>query len=143
MIEEARAKLKSAELTPVTAERFLAWKAEKIKKKQDAQAQAKLELEQRFAKGEKVLSGRALFAYNPDLFKDDEGADADKIVAKGAMEDEDDERGNAAADDDVAAESGDANEDDEDDEDDEDEDDDEDDDDDEDGEQEGGESALV
>ena len=33
VIEEARAKLKSTELTPVTAERFLAWKADKIKKK--------------------------------------------------------------------------------------------------------------
>ena len=53
--------------------------------------QAKLEAEQRFAKGEKVLSGRALFAYNPDLFKDDDAAVADAIVANGAMEDDDDE----------------------------------------------------
>ena len=35
VIEEAREKLRSTELTPLTAERFLVWKANKLKRKQE------------------------------------------------------------------------------------------------------------
>lgn len=76
LIEEQRAKLKASELTPITEERFLAWKAKKLKAKQDAEEAKRKELEAKQAKsGANVLSGRALFAYDPTLFKDDEAAE--------------------------------------------------------------------
>lgn len=91
LIEEQRAKLKFAELTPLTAERFLEWKAKKLKAKQDAKEKERLELEAKHAKGgANVLSGRQLFAYDPSLFKDDDAAE-DKYEVPDAVLSSDEE----------------------------------------------------
>jgi hypothetical protein len=97
LIEEQRAKLKSSELTPLTAERFLEWKAKKLKIKQDAKDKERQELEAKHAKsGANVLSGRALFAYDPTLFKDDDAAEdkyevpEDQQQSSGGEEEEED-----------------------------------------------------
>ena len=61
--------------TPITPETFAAWQAKKRKRKQD-EAKKLVEAELKKKKGGKglsVLSGRALFEYKKDLFKDDEG----------------------------------------------------------------------
>ena len=90
LIEEQRAKLRFAELTPLTAERFLEWKAKKLKAKQDAKEQERKELEAKQSKGGvNVLSGRALFAYDPTLFKDDDAAENEYQVEEVAMSSED------------------------------------------------------
>ena len=72
--------LKSDGLTPVTAETFKAWKERRKAKKQadleEKMRQAELEKATkgkggRGAGGAKnsIMNGRALFTYNPDLFK--------------------------------------------------------------------------
>ena len=75
-IEQERALLKHDDLTPVTLESFKKWKEDKAKKKQ-AELEAKL-LEAQAAgkknKGGGILSGKALFTYDPTLFQDDDGA---------------------------------------------------------------------
>lgn len=80
IIEEERAALKYDDLTPVTKESFFAWKARKAEKKQK-ELEEKMKAEEAKAtknKGGKgkqsVMNGRALFTYNPDMFKDDENA---------------------------------------------------------------------
>lgn len=96
LIEEQRAKLRFTELTPLTAERFLEWKAKKLKIKQATAEKKRLELESKHAKtGANVLSGRALFAYDPTLFKDDEEAEAKYEVpaAEELSSDEEEENG--------------------------------------------------
>jgi hypothetical protein len=76
-IEEERARLPSTGLTPVTAESFAAWKARRDERRK---AEAKDAAEEAAKKGAasgrdlKLLSGRALFAVNQDLFKDDDAA---------------------------------------------------------------------
>lgn len=80
-IEEQRAALPNEGLTPVTKEAFFAWKERRAKEKQAAlEAQLKdHELKKAEGRAKKVkggiMNGRALFTYNPDLFKteDDEG----------------------------------------------------------------------
>ena len=72
----------------MTAERFYEWKAKKLKAKQDAEEKKKQELEAKQAKaGGNVLSGKALFAYDPTLFKDDDAAE-DKYDVSEIPEDE-------------------------------------------------------
>ena len=86
-IEEERAALKSDGLTPVNAETFAAWKEKRaIKKLAAAEAnllksQESAAAKRQMTKGKNsVMSGRALFSYNPDMFKDQEGAaDLDKV----------------------------------------------------------------
>jgi len=78
IIEEQRAKLaaEGKKGTPVTAETFAVWRAAKLAKKQ-ADAEARMKLEQTKKKGGKglsVLSGKELFNYNSSLFVDDDGA---------------------------------------------------------------------
>ena len=74
-IEEERKALPSAGLTPVTPESFAAWKERRAARRQE-ELEAKIKAEQ--AKGKKdigqmkFMSGRALFSYNPELFKDDD-----------------------------------------------------------------------
>ena len=81
-IEEERAALPSEGLTPVTKESFLAWKERRKQKKQDDLEKEMKAAEDAKAKGKaakgknSIMSGRALFTYNPDLFKDDENAAA-------------------------------------------------------------------
>jgi len=95
-IEEERAALSYDNLTPVTFESFMKWKADRAARKQ-AELEAKIAAEE--AKGKKdksqmaFMSGRALFQFNPDLFEDAEDAGADDIV----FEDEEEESKNAGA----------------------------------------------
>jgi len=80
-IEAERAKL-TTKGTPVTLERFLEWKAKK-KEQRDAEDNKKIEEAKKSGgKSLNLLSGRALFKFDPTLFADDddavEGADYDE-----------------------------------------------------------------
>lgn len=73
----AELKEKGIKGTPITEESFKAWQANKRKLKEDA-AKRMVEKELKKKKGGKglsVLSGRDLFSYKRELFKDDENAD--------------------------------------------------------------------
>ena len=73
-IEAERAALQHDSLTPVTLESFKKWKEDKAIKKQQ-ELEARLEAEKaKGSKGKAVLSGKALFTYDPTLFQDDDGA---------------------------------------------------------------------
>jgi len=74
-IEEERAALPSEGLTRVTYETFMAWK-EKKKEEREKEKQEKRAAEAKKAgkSGHNVMSGRALFKFDPNLFVDDEGA---------------------------------------------------------------------
>lgn len=68
VLEEERSKITSANGTPVTRERFYAWKDEKKKKKEEEiEKKRKEEAKKTGTKGTNVLSGRALFKYDPRL----------------------------------------------------------------------------
>ena len=80
-IERERAALPSEGLTPVTKESFAAWKIRRAEQKQKALEDKMKADELKAAQGRAikknskgVMNGRALFTYNPDLFKDDEAA---------------------------------------------------------------------
>lgn len=63
-------------ITPVTAESFAAWKKQRLAA-QEAESKARArqrESEYKAGKLAGMVSGRDLFVYNPDLFKDDEEA---------------------------------------------------------------------
>lgn len=85
-IEAERMALSSEGLTPVTKESFFAWKARRAERKQkeleDKMREEELKLVSKGkggtggAKRNNIMSGRALFAYNPDLFQDDDNAGA-------------------------------------------------------------------
>ncbi len=80
-IEAERAKLPSTGLTPVTEESFAAWKLKRDERRK-VELKTKQEEEVKKIGGAggrdfKVLSGRALFMVNADLFKDDANADDD------------------------------------------------------------------
>ena len=81
-IEEERAALNHADLTPVTLESFQKWKEDKAARKQ-AELEQKIAAEE--AKGRtnrgqmNFMSGRALFQFNPDLFEDAEDAGEDIV----------------------------------------------------------------
>lgn len=85
----AELKAKGIKGTPVTEESFKAWQ-EKKKRARQEEARKKVEKELKKKKGGKglsVLSGRDLFEYKRDLFKDDEDAeDADHLDGKGLEE---------------------------------------------------------
>ena len=93
-IEEERAALSYDNLTPVTFESFMKWKADRAARKQ-AELEAKIAAEE--AKGKKdksqmaFMSGRALFQFNPDLFEDAEDAGAEDIVFEDDEEESKDE----------------------------------------------------
>lgn len=79
-IEEERAALPSSGLTPVTLETFKDWKKRKAERKQKELEERMKEEEKKGSKGGKnVLSGKALFKYDPNLFQDDEDAADEKI----------------------------------------------------------------
>lgn len=74
-IELERSALKADDLTPVTKESFFAWKERrKVQKQKDAEeayikSQQSAQAKKALSKGKNsVMSGRALFTYNPDLF---------------------------------------------------------------------------
>jgi hypothetical protein len=65
----------------VTLETFTAWKEKrKLEKQQEAEealvkSQVNADAKRKMMKGKNsVMNGRALFSYNPDMFKDDENA---------------------------------------------------------------------
>lgn len=78
-IEEERAALPSTGLTPVTLETFQDWKKRKAERKQKELEAKMKEEEKKGAKGKNIMSGKALFKYDPTLFKDDEDAADEKI----------------------------------------------------------------
>lgn len=95
IIEEERAALKSDGLTPVTAESFAAWKVRRDQKKQEDLEKRMAEEAKKNKKGKNVggiMSGKALFTYNPDLFKDDENA-VDENLYDEAADGQSDEEG--------------------------------------------------
>ena len=71
-IEEARAKLPSAGLIPVTLATFNEWKKKKAEDKKKA-LEEKVKEEAKKG-GKHIMSGRALFSFNPNLFTDDDNA---------------------------------------------------------------------
>ena len=95
LIEIERSKLDLSQCTRVTPETFAAWK-----EKRQAAREAAIEKERQEAakkggnKGMNVLSGRALFTFDPTLFMDDEGAaaDDDYVFDSDAEQDEDEEK---------------------------------------------------
>lgn len=65
--------------TPVTLERFLKWKEDKkIQREKESEKKRVDEAKKSGGKGLNVLSGRALFTYDPSLFQDDAEALDDK-----------------------------------------------------------------
>ena len=98
-IEEERAALEYDNVTPVTYESFMKWKADRAARKQ-AELEAKIAAEE--AKGKKdksqmaFMSGRALFEFNPDLFEDAEDAGADDIVFEEDEENDEETKDGAA-----------------------------------------------
>lgn len=77
LIEEQRAKLESANLTPVTKDSFYAWKEQKRLKREEEAEQKKSKEEKKTGKSVKnmnVLTGRQLFVVDKSLFKDDDNA---------------------------------------------------------------------
>lgn len=87
-IEEERAALPSTGLTPVTLDSFNDWKKRKAQRKQqEIEDRIKEEAKKGDKKGMNFLSGKALFKYDPTLFKDDEEA-ADEDIYQERNEDE-------------------------------------------------------
>lgn len=79
LIEEERRKLPSTGLTPITTESFAKWKeARAARRAAEVEATRVEEAKKTGTKGYSVLSGRALFAYDPSLFIDDADADEDE-----------------------------------------------------------------
>ncbi len=80
IIEEERAKLPNEGLTKVTKDSFFEWKKRKAEqKKKDLEQKMKEESKKTGGKGTNILSGKALFTYDPSLFKDDENAADDQV----------------------------------------------------------------
>jgi len=103
LIEIERAKLPNTGLTKVTADTFKSWKEARDKRKL---AEMKTAVEESAKKGAsggkdfKIMSGRALFTFNPDLFVDDADADEDVYSDDGGESetgDDDDQQGGANA----------------------------------------------
>ena len=89
-IEEERAKLPNEGLIPVTLASFAEWKRAKAERKQkELEEKMKEEAKKTGGKGTGILSGRALFKFDPTLFQDDEAA-ADGTVYEERNEDEED-----------------------------------------------------
>eukprot|EP01017_Pseudomicrothorax_dubius_P043893 TRINITY_DN7375_c0_g1_i10.p1 TRINITY_DN7375_c0_g1~~TRINITY_DN7375_c0_g1_i10.p1 ORF type:complete len:403 (-),score=174.52 TRINITY_DN7375_c0_g1_i10:943-2151(-) len=94
LLEEERAKLSVTGGTPVTLERFMKWKEDRRKKKEE-EAERKQKEEEKKAKkhGHTFgMSGRALFKYDPTLFKDDDEADEGEDYANREDQDYDEEK---------------------------------------------------
>jgi len=73
IIENDRKRL-TGEGTPVTLERFLAWKDEKRKRKEVDEKEKELKRKNDIKAGKSQMSGREMFVFNPDLFVDDDEA---------------------------------------------------------------------
>ncbi|CAK4491267.1 unnamed protein product [Aphanomyces euteiches] len=90
IIEQQRAKLGAGGGTPVTEESFAKWKLEKVARKA-AEEEKRRKEEAKKTGGRGVLSGRALFSYDPSLFRDDDDAAEDEYEVRPDNEDDDDE----------------------------------------------------
>ncbi|TMW57960.1 hypothetical protein Poli38472_013434 [Pythium oligandrum] len=90
IIEEQRAKLGPHGGTPVTAETLAAYKKEKMEKKR-VEEEKKRKEEAKKAGGRGPMSGRALFTYDPTLFRDDADADDDEYSVHSLNEEDDDD----------------------------------------------------
>lgn len=80
-IEKERQELPSEGLIPVTLETFMKWKADRAERKQkEAEERMQQEMLKAATKGGNknfgggVMSGKALFTFDPSLFQDDDGA---------------------------------------------------------------------
>ena len=95
VLEEERAKLGHGG-TPVTLESFKKWREEKLKRKeQEIEKKRQEEIKKsKGGKGYNILSGRALFKYDPSLFADDEGAVDNKEYEEREDQNSDDENNN-------------------------------------------------
>uniref|UniRef100_A0AAV1TN23 C3H1-type domain-containing protein n=1 Tax=Peronospora matthiolae TaxID=2874970 RepID=A0AAV1TN23_9STRA len=87
IIEQQRARLGPNGGTPVTEESLAKWKADKLTRKKTEEAKRLKEQAKRTG-GRGVMSGRALFTFDPTLFRDD--ADADDEAYSIHSEEEDD-----------------------------------------------------
>lgn len=68
-LEQERSKITHEKGTPVTLEKFLAWKADKKKKKEEEiEKKRKEEAKKTGKQGLNVLSGKALFKYDPTYY---------------------------------------------------------------------------
>jgi hypothetical protein len=78
-IEFERAKLPTEGLTPVTKESFMAWKTKKREEQQKKREEELVKEAKKAAAGKfnSILSGRALFQYVPEIFKDEDDAIAE------------------------------------------------------------------
>ena len=86
IIEEERQKLNNETLTPVNKVSFEAWKKRKAEQKQKELEERMMEAEKTKGKGKSshILSGKALFKYDPTLFKDDDNAADEKLYEERA-----------------------------------------------------------
>lgn len=97
IIEQQRKKLGATGGTPVTAETLAIWKKDKAKRKADEMEVKRKEAAKKSGgRGLNILSGRALFSYDPSLFRDDDGADIDEYVPTRLNEDVEEEIDQAA-----------------------------------------------
>lgn len=80
-------------LIPVTKASFEEWKIRKAEKKQkDLEDRMKEESKKVGGKASNILSGRALFKYDPNLFQDDDEAADMETYEERNEEDEEDEK---------------------------------------------------
>lgn len=89
IIEEERAKLEHDKLTPVNPTTFAAWKVRKAEDKQKALEEKLKEAQRTQGKkgGSNIMSGKALFTYNPTLFQQDDENAADEKTYEERNED--------------------------------------------------------
>lgn len=117
-IEHKRAALDTSQCTPVTAESFAAWRQAKIDKKMEEAAkilaaQSKDKRKGK-AKGGSGISGKALFALDASLFKDDDqGVSLDDDILAMSEPDEEEEDEDKDSDSDSSSSDSDSDDDDE------------------------------
>ncbi|ETM46570.1 hypothetical protein L914_08563 [Phytophthora nicotianae] len=97
IIEQQRAKLGPNGGTPVTEETLAKWKADKLARKKAEEAK-KLKEQAKRTGGRGIMSGRALFTYDPSLFRDDADADDEAYSVHSEDEDDDEEKASPAVD---------------------------------------------
>ena len=91
-IDEAREKLMGQKGTPVTYERYMEWRERRKKRKaKEAEEKRQAELKKvgiKIPKAKKIMSGKALFVFDPSLFQDaDDAADNKDLKAEDIEED--------------------------------------------------------
>eukprot|EP00118_Oscarella_pearsei_P026006 m.309208 g.309208 ORF g.309208 m.309208 type:complete len:414 (+) comp45790_c0_seq1:35-1276(+) len=91
LIEDERAKLSARpKLTPVTLQTFMEWKKKKVSQKKEKAAKALAKKKSDFRQGKLLgVSGREVFAFNPDLVDEDDDGDTDVVYFRRQDIDED------------------------------------------------------